>query len=126
MRNPVRTETDAFRIVIGIAVLVGVAAVLGALTAPLVGVALCVGAVAGALVWEFATTDPERHRPLREAAAAGPGGRAGRQRVLVVANRTLVSDTLRAELAERARRGADVRVVVPIVCSRIHYVASDV
>ena len=43
-----------------------------------------------------------------------------------MANRTLVSDTLRAEIARRARDGADVRLVVPILASRIHYIASDV
>jgi sirohydrochlorin ferrochelatase len=46
--------------------------------------------------------------------------------VLVVANRTLASDTLRAELGRRARQGAELHVVVPILASRIHYVASDI
>lgn len=44
----------------------------------------------------------------------------------MVANRTLLSDALRAEIALRARDGADVHVVVPILVSRIHYIASDV
>jgi GABA permease len=104
----------------------GAAVALGALAAPLAGVALFVGALAGALIWEVATTDPERGHPLREAAAAGDGARSGRRRVLVVANRTLVSDKLRAELAHRASGGAEVRIVVPILASRIHYVASDI
>jgi GABA permease len=125
MRNPVRSERDAFFIAVGCAVVLGISVALGALITPLVGVALFVGAIAGAFVWEVATTDPDRHHPLREAAAAGDNGRSGPPRVLVVANRTLVSDTLRAELAGRARDGADVRIVVPILCSRIHYVASD-
>ena len=127
MRNPVRSETDAYHIAVGSAVVLGAAAALGALTAPLVGVALCVGAVAGVLVWEFATTDPERRRPLREAAAAGRRGAAPERRVvLVVANRTLASEALRAEIAQRARDGADVHVVAPILASRIHYMASDI
>ena len=127
MRNPVRSERDAFFIAVGSAVVLGAAVAVGALVAPLVGVALFVGAVAGALFWEVATTDPDRRHPLREAAAAGGGGaRSGRPRVLVVANRTLVSDTLRAELARRARDGADVRIVVPILSSRLHYIASDI
>jgi GABA permease len=127
VRNPVRSETDAFHIAVGIAVVLGAAAALGVLIAPLVGVALCVGAVAGVLIWEIATTDPDRRRPLREAAAAGRRN-ATRDRpcVLVVANRTLPSDTLRVEIAGRARAGADVHVVVPILASRIHYIASDV
>jgi hypothetical protein len=126
MRNLGRSERDAFFIAVGSAVVLGAAVALGALVAPLVGVALFVGAIAGALFWEVATTDPDRSHPLREAAASGGGGaRPGRPRVLVVANRTLVSDTLRAELARRARDGAEVRIVVPILASRLHYIASD-
>jgi hypothetical protein len=127
VRNPVRSETDAFHIAVGSAVVLGAAVAIGALVTPLAGVALCVGAVAGAFIWEIATTDPDRRRPLREAAAAGRRtARRGRPCVLVVANRTLRSDTLRAEIAGRARGGADVHVVVPILASRIHYIASDI
>jgi len=126
MRNPVRSERDAFFIAVGSAVVLGASVAVGALIEPLVGVALFAGAIAGALFWEVATKDPDRPHPLRDAAAAGGGAREGPPRVLVVANRTLVSDTLRAELARRARAGADVRIVVPILCSRIHYVASDI
>jgi hypothetical protein len=127
VRNPVRSETDAFHIAVGIAVVLGAAAALGVVVSPLVGVALCVGAVAGVVIWELATTDPDRRRPLREAAAAGRRNATGeRPCVLVVANRTLPSDTLRVEIADRARAGADVHVVVPILTSRIHYIASDV
>jgi hypothetical protein len=127
VRNPVRSETDAFYIAVGTAVVLAVSLALGALLAPLVGGALCVGAVAGVFIWEIATTDPDRRRPLREAAAAGRRNtRRGRPRVLVVANRTLVSEALRAELVRRVQEGAEVHVVVPIVASRMHYVASDV
>jgi hypothetical protein len=127
VRNPVRSETDAFRIAIAGAVVLGAAVALGALVTPWAGIALCAGALAGALVWEVATTDPERRRPLREAASAGRRNAAPDRRcVLVVANRTLLSDTLRAEIARRAHDGADVHVVVPILASRVHYIASDV
>lgn len=127
MRNPVRSETDAFYIAFGSAAVLGASIALGALVAPVVGIALFAGAVAGAFVWEIATKDPDRRRPLREAAAAGRrNAREGRRRVLVVANRTLVSETLRSELARQARDGAEVHVVVPILSSRIHYVASDI
>jgi hypothetical protein len=126
VRNPVRSETDAFHIAVGIAVVLGASLSLGVLVTPLVGIALFVGAVVGVLFWEFATTDPDRRRPLREAAAAGRRNAApGRRCVLVVANRTLPSEALRADLARRAKGGAEVHVVVPILVSRIHYVASD-
>jgi hypothetical protein len=127
VRNPVRSETDAFHIAVGTAVVLGAAVALGALATPLAGVALFVGAVAGAFIWEVATKDPDRRRPLREAAAAtARPPSADRTRVLVVANRTLASDTVRSELARRAKQGAEVRIVVPILASRIHYVASDI
>ena len=126
MRNPVRSEADAYHIAVGGAVVLGAAAALGALTDPLVGIALCVGAVAGVVFWELATNDPDRRRPLREAAAAGRRGSTRERRVvLVVANRTLLDERLRVEIAGRAREGADVHVVVPILPSRIHYIASD-
>jgi hypothetical protein len=90
-------------------------------------VALFIGAVLGALVWEVSTKDPDRRRPLREAASAVPAtARTTAPRVLVVANRTLQGDELRAELHRRATAGAEIHIVAPIVCSRIHYIASDV
>jgi hypothetical protein len=127
VRNPVRSESDAFYIAVGSAAVLGASVALGALVTPLVGVALFVGALAGAFIWEVATQDPDRRLPLREAAAEGRRfATPGRRSVLVVANRTLASSALRAELGGRAREGADVHVVVPILASRIHYVASDV
>lgn len=127
MRNPIRDETDAFRLALGVAALIGVSVALGALVDPLVGVALLVGTLAGALVWDVATKDPDRRRPLREAAAAGHhAGSATRPKVLVIANRTLPGEELRAELERRSAAGATFQIVAPIVVSRVHYVVSDV
>jgi hypothetical protein len=98
MRNPVRGEADAFYIAYGGAPLIAASAALGALVDPLVGVALFVGGLIGAFVWEISTKDPERRRPLREAASQGRSATMGtRRRVLVVANRTLGGDELWAE-----------------------------
>lgn len=127
MRFPVRSETDAFRITCGIAVLIGASAALAALVTPIAGLALFVGAVAGALVWEFGTTDPERRRPLREAALVGRRAVADdRPLILVVANRTLADDELRAEMRRRADAGAELRILAPVLVSRARYLASDV
>ena len=126
MRNPVRSEADAFHIVVGSAAVIAASVVLGALTDPLVGVALFAGAVVGAVIWELVSSDPDRRRSLSEAAAAGPRRAAGGSRVLVVANRTLASAALRSELTRRARDGAELHFVAPILVSRIHYIASDV
>ena len=127
MRVPVRGETDAFHIAVGCAVLLAAALALGSLLDPLVGAALVVGAVVGALAWEVSTKDPDRRRPLREAASqARPATPAAARRILVVANRTLHGEELRAELHRRAATGAELHIVAPILCSRIHYLASDV
>jgi hypothetical protein len=127
VRNPVRSEADAFHIVFGSAAVIAASVVVGALTVPLVGVALFVGAVGGAMFWELRTEDPDRRRPLREAALQGDRfARADRRRVLVVANRTLRGEELRAELLRRSSDGAELRIVAPILCSRVHYIASDI
>jgi GABA permease len=127
MRNPVRTEADAFHIVVGCAAVLAASVVIGALLSPLAGVALLCGAVAGALIWEIATVDPDRRRPLREAAASGrQTATSGRERILVVANRTLVTEELRAELLRLAAEGTELHLVAPILASRAHYIASDI
>jgi hypothetical protein len=128
MRNPVRSETDAFYLAFGSAALIGVSVMLGALVDPIVGVALFVGGLVGAFVWDISTKDPDRRRPLREAASEGRrrGNPAARPRVLVVANRTLEGEDLRAELRRRGAAGAELEIVAPILVSRTHYIASDV
>jgi hypothetical protein len=127
VRNPVRSETDAFHIAWGSAIVIGASLLLGALVTPIAGVALFVGAIAGAFFWEIATKDPERRRPLREAADDGRrSAAAGRHCVLVVANRTLRGEALRAELVRRGRDGAELHFVAPILASRVHYIASDI
>jgi GABA permease len=127
VRNPVRNEADAFHIAVGSAALIAVSLAVGSLVDPLVGVALVVGAVAGAFIWEVATKEADRRRPLREAALEGRRRRpATRPRVLVVANRTLHGEELRGELRRRAASGMELHIVAPILCSRAHYIASDV
>ncbi len=127
MRSPVRSETDAFHITFGAALLIAASAALGVLVTPIAGVALFVGAIAGALVWEVGTTDPDRRRRLHEAALVGRGGvDRGRPLVLVVANRTLADEELRLEMRRRADAGAELRILAPILVSRARYLASDV
>lgn len=127
MRHPIRSETDAFHLTIGIAALIGASATLAALIDPFAGGALLAGGLIGAFVWEISSKDPHRRRPLREAAAEGRSGAPTTGwRVLVVANRTLEGEELGAILRRRAARGAEFRVVAPILVSRARYIASDV
>jgi hypothetical protein len=127
MRNPVRSETDAFHIAFGVALVIGASALVGVFLAPLAGAGLFAVAIAGLLVWEFATKDPERRLPLREAARLGRDA-AGRDQplILVVANRTLADQDLRDEIRRRADAGAELRILTPILVSRARYLASDV
>jgi len=127
MRIPIKSERDAFRLAFGSAAVIGVAIVVGALAGALYGVAVIGGVVLGALAWEITTTDPERPRPLREAADSAPHNADGRRhRVLVIANETVIGRELREEIVQRAPRTPEVRVVCPILPSRAHYIASDI
>lgn len=125
MRNPIRSETDAFHLALGGAGLTAGSVAVGAFVNPIAGGTLFAGALVGALVWEVASRDPDRRRPLREAAAAGRRDASSSvPRVLVVANRTLQGEELAARL--RRRGDSELRIVAPILVSRVRYLASDV
>ncbi|MBW3608584.1 MAG: hypothetical protein KY463_09550 [Actinobacteria bacterium] len=127
MRNPIRDETDAFHLAVGGAGLTATSVAIGAFVNPIAGGALFAGALLGALVWEISSQDPDRRRPLGEAAAEGRrGATSQRSRVLVVANRTLQGEELAASLRDRAIGGSELRIVAPILVSRARYLASDV
>jgi hypothetical protein len=125
MRHPIRDETDAFYLALGGAGLTAASVATGALVNPIAGGALFVGALTGALVWELSSKDPDRRRPLREAAAEGRrASSSSGSRVLVVANRTLQGEELAARL--RRRGDSQLRIVAPILVSRVRYLASDI
>jgi hypothetical protein len=127
MRIPVKSERDAFRLAYGSAGAIGVAVAVGALARPIDGAILLGGVALGALGWDLASKDPDRPRPLREAArAARPWADSRRYRVLVIANETVVGQELRDEIRRRAPKTPEVRVVCPILPSRSHYIASDI
>jgi GABA permease len=128
MRNPIRSETDAFYLTLGAGALMAASVAFGAFVTPIVGLALFAAGLIGAFIWEVSTKDPDRRRPLREAAAVGRRTPPSDEhpRVLVIANRTLHGDELTAILRRRARAGAELHVVAPILVSRAHYLASDV
>ena len=128
MRLPVKSETDAFRIAWGTALLIGLCVALGAAVSPEAGIALFVGVCLGALAWDLRTEDPDRRQSLREAARAG-GQRFRRERgkrTLVISNETLMGRELRAELLRRGQPRPELRVVAPVLPSRAHYVTSDI
>jgi hypothetical protein len=127
MRIPVSSEPEAFRLVIGIVVLSAIAVGVGALAGPLSGVLVVAAALLGALVWEFASRDPNATSPLRDLAQR-PRTPTDPElhRILVVANETVAGGELRDELIRRLERAPEVRVVCPILPSRVHLIASDI
>jgi hypothetical protein len=121
--NPLRSEQEAFRFTLIVAVLV----------APIVlaaiiwdsGVALGVaGGLAVGLLFAFLMRREER-RPRRVDLRRHDAG-DGTARILVVANETLTGAALRREIEHRCKgRDAEIRVVTPALNTRLKTWASD-
>ena len=124
MRVPFRTETDAWRVAVALAVLGGVSLLIGWLVSPPYGAVLFAAGVAAGVTFELAGSEPDRPSGLLEAAHARAAG--GRTRhVLVVASATLGGEDLRREL-QAGGADAEFDVLAPILISRSHYWASDI
>ena len=122
MRNPVRTEAEAFSFVIVVGLLalaVGIAAWLGGGWVAL-GVFLGLGLGVG--VGLFLKSEPKtREKPVWERRTAE------RRHILVVANETCAGKALCDEIRYRARGyDADVLVIAPALSSQVRYWTSDV
>jgi hypothetical protein len=125
MRLPVRSEADAFFIAWGLALVIGVALLLGYLLAPLVGIVFFIAVALAALVWDVATEDPERRTSLMRDAEESPDAGA-RSRVLVIANEALAGSALREELLGLGEPKPELQVVAPVLPPRLHYIVSDI
>jgi hypothetical protein len=122
VRNPLRSESDAFRFVlltIGYFALI----VIGSLINVWLGVAVFAVLTGGAL-WLVLAGRREAAKPVRQSPAASP---PGEHRVLVVANEAVGGHALRSELESRARgRSVQVLVVAPALTSPLPHWTSDV
>jgi GABA permease len=115
VRNPVRSEDDAFRLLLAAVAALALIA-LGAWLNTWAGVAVAVIAVAIA-VWFFGLRPQTEEPPLRQAPAASP---PDEHRVLVLANETVGGPELLQELRGRAQgRHTRVLVVAPVPGSKI-------
>jgi GABA permease len=121
VRNPFRSEADAFRFVwltIGYFALI----VIGSLINVWVGVAVFIVVTAVALWWLFRGR-AGREAPVRQAPAASP---PGEYRILVVANETVGGPELLSEIRERSQgHAARVLVVCPALNSPLRHWVSD-
>jgi hypothetical protein len=120
MRNPFKSEADAFQLVllaIGYFGLIVIAAAINRW----VGLAVFAVLTAVAVAWiiRVRREPPERTAPLRRSAP-------GERRILVIANETVGGETLREEIRRRAEAYEErVRVICPTLLSRVRYFASD-
>jgi hypothetical protein len=127
MRVPFKTEPDALRVALALAVLAGVSILVGWLASPPYGVVVFAAGLAAGVTFEVAGRDTDRRPSLREAVEAPhPHGAGGETRhILVVASATLSGEDLRREV-EAGGATVELDVLAPILASRSHYWASDV
>ena len=122
MRNPLRTEAEAFSFVLVVGALflaVALAAAIGGAGVALaVFLALALGVAAGL----YLRSEPKVREPAVWERKAEPG----RKRLLVVANETVAGRALRDQIVQRAGAGdVDVFVVAPALNSRLRHWTSD-
>lgn len=128
MRLPFKTETDAFRVAVVLALLAGASVLVGLVTSRAYGVVLFAAGLAAGLTFEIAGRETRRGSALREAAdAPHPHGATGERRhLLVVAAVRLAGEDLRRQLAAAGGAGVELDVLAPIMASPSHYLASDI
>jgi hypothetical protein len=122
MKNPLRSEADAFQFLIGAVVYFAVIAIAGVIN-EWVGLTVFVGLSAGVLWWWLRSRRPaEAPRQTAPTHRGGPGER----RILVIANETVGGGPLREQIEERSS-GYDTQVLVvsPALNSPIRHWASD-
>ena len=123
MINPLRSEEDAFRFTVVVAVLVAPIALAAIIWSS--GVAL---AVAGGLAFgiAFALLVIRRESAPERTSVRRRPGTDGRRRILVVANETLKGSSLRDEIEHRAAGDdTEVFVVCPALNTKLKHWTSD-
>jgi nucleotide-binding universal stress UspA family protein len=122
MRNPFRSEAEAYRFLLVSIAYFGTIALASWLGGRWVGLAVFILLTAAALWWLFRREEAERPPQLAPQHRGGENDR----RILVIANETVGGETLRECIRERSTGyNADVLVVTPALNSRIKHWASD-
>jgi Ca2+/Na+ antiporter len=121
MANPLRSEAEAFRFLLGAVVYFAAIAIAGVINT-WAGIVVFVVLTAGVLWWWYRSRQPVVPQQVAPAARSAPGER----RILVVANETVggseLLDRIRG-LGEGAR--ANVFVVSPALNTPLRHLASD-
>jgi len=119
VKNPFRTEAEAFSFVLVCAVLFAAVAAAGALGGGWVALGVFLALGLGITVGIYMKSEPK----VREAAVWERGG--ARRCILVVANETVAGQALRMEIVHRAQGEAEVLVVCPALNSPLRHWSSD-
>jgi hypothetical protein len=120
VRNPFKSEADAFRLVLLALGYFGLIVIAAAINR-WVGLAVFVILTAAAVAW---IVRARREPPVRTGSTrrSAPGER----RILVIANETVGGETLREEIRRRSEDYEErVRVICPTLLSRVRFIASD-
>ena len=118
MINPLRSEEDAFRFTLIVAVLLAPIALVAVIWSTGAALAVAGGLVIGLLVGLFVL---RRDEP-RGKADLRPRQRDGKRRILVVANETLSGRALRTAISERPPDGeTELRIVCPALNTKIKH-----
>jgi hypothetical protein len=121
MKNPLRSEADAFQFLLGAVVYFAAIAIAGVINT-WAGLAVFIALTAGVLWWWYRSRRVEAPEQTASIHRGGPGER----RILVIANETVGGGPLRKQIEERSS-GYDTTVLVvsPALNSPIRYWASD-
>ena len=121
MRNPLRTEAEAFSFVLVVALLFAAVALAGARWGGEVALAVLLALGLGVAAGIYMKSEPKVREPAIWERRAGE-----RKRILVVANETVTGSALRDEIVRRAGpERAEVFVVAPALNTRLRHWTSD-
>ena len=121
MKNPLRSEAEAFQFLLGAAVYFGLIAIAGVINR-WAGLVVFVVLTSGLIVWWLRS---RRVEPPRQTAPVHRGGPDDR-RILVIANETVGGGALRNEIRSRSEGyNAEVLVVTPALNSPVRHWTSD-
>jgi hypothetical protein len=122
VKNPLRSEAEAFQFLLGAAVYFGLIAIAGVINA-WAGLAVFIILSAGVLVWWLRARREEVTPKTAPTHRGGPDER----RILVIANETVGGEALRDQIRERSEGyRTEVLVVTPALNSPIRHFTSDV
>ena len=121
MKNPLRSEAEAFQFLLGAAVYFGLIAIAGVLNG-WAGLAVFIVLTVGVVAWWL------RARRVEVTPKTAPAHRGGpdERRILVIANETVGGEALREQIERSRGRRTEVLVVTPVLNTPLRHFTSDI